>query len=78
MTLHKSLLIPAGVGLAGFAGLHVFFVMTWDRLFVWGAVHEAWWLNSGKSVEVTLVTLFFAALAVLSFTGAPLRGALAM
>jgi hypothetical protein len=75
---NKSLLIPAGVGLAVFVGLHVFFVMTWERLFAWGGVHEGWWLNSGKSVEWTLVTLFFAALAVLSRSGAPVRGAVAM
>jgi hypothetical protein len=74
----QTLLIPAAVGLGVFAGLHVFFVMTWDRLFAWGAVHQAWWLNSEKSVDVTLVTLFFAALAVLSFSGTTWRGAVAM
>ena len=73
-----SLLIPAGVGLAVFVGLHLFFVMTWERLFAWGAVDEAWWLNSGKSVVWTQVTLFFAALAVLSLIGAKVRGTIAM
>ncbi len=74
----KSLLIPAGVGLAVFVGLHVFFVMTWQRLFAWDGVQKGWWLNSGKSVVVTLVTIFFAALAVLSLSGATWRGAVAM
>ena len=67
---NKSLLIPAGVGLAVFVSLHVF--------FAWDGVHEGWWLNSGESVELTQVTLFFAALAVLSRSGAPVRGAVAM
>ena len=73
-----SLLIPAGAGFAVFVGLHFFFVLTWQRLFAWGNIDQAWWLNSGKSIAWTQVTLFFAALAVLSLIGATVRGTIAM
>ena len=66
----QTLLIPAAVGIGVFACLHVFFVLTWDNLFAWGAVHTAWWLNSAKSVVVTQVTLFFTTIIVLSRSGA--------
>jgi len=74
----RSLLIPAVVGLAVFVGLHVFFVRNWELLFAWGGVHDAWWLNSGRSVVVTLVTLFLAAFALLSFLGLTWRAGAAM
>ena len=66
------LLIAATVGLTVFVGLHLLFAM------VWGGIHEAWWLNSGKTVGYTLVTLFFTALAVLYRSAPTMRGVAAM
>lgn len=68
----KSVFIPACVGVGAFVGLHVFFAS--------GSIHvyEGWWLNSNKSVELTLGAIFVAAVGVLLPFGAPVRGAVAM
>jgi hypothetical protein len=68
----KSVFIPACVGVAVFVGLHVFFAS--GPL----PVYQGWWLNSNKSVELTLGAIFAAALGVLLPFGAPVRGAVAM
>jgi len=62
---HLCEIVGLAVGLATFVGLHIFFVKTWERPFVWDHVDDAWWLNSSKSVLVTLVTLFLVTFVVL-------------
>jgi hypothetical protein len=68
----RSVFIPACVGVAVFVGMHVFFAS--------GPVHvyQGWWLNSSRSVQLTMGTIFVAAVGVLLPFGAPLRGAVAM
>jgi len=68
----RSVFIPASVGVAVFVGMHVFFAS--------GPVHvyQGWWLNSNRSVELSLGTIFVAAVGILLSFGAPLRGAVAM
>lgn len=68
----KSVFIPACVGVGVFVGLHVFFAS--GPIYV----YEGWWLNSNKSVELTLGAIFVAAVGVLLPFGVPVRGAVAM
>jgi hypothetical protein len=49
-------------GAALFLLLHLFFVLTWERWFAWMKVDQAWWMNSGRSMVVTAVAVFAAAL----------------
>lgn len=57
-------------GIAAFAGIHIFLVLTWNHLFSSSAGTEAWWLDTRGSMTLTLVVLFFATLVVLSLSSA--------
>lgn len=65
-TISGSVLIPGLSGVAVFLLLQVFFSQTWMNLFAWAKVTQAWWLNSGRSIFVTLVVVFLATVAVLA------------
>jgi hypothetical protein len=60
-----SLLNCMIVGMAVFVGLHIFFVISWERVFALSTGTEAWWLDTLGSTAVTLVTLSLATVGVL-------------
>jgi hypothetical protein len=75
----RSLIVPGVVGFLVFAALQSFLSMTWDRLFAWSQVSQAWWLNSGPAAALTLSAAFLATSIVLASRRIPLvSGALAM
>ena len=49
------------VGVTAFALLQLFLKATWSRWFGWQKVNEAGFLNSGRSVLLTIAVLFAAA-----------------
>jgi hypothetical protein len=59
-------IVPLAAGAAVFGLLQVLFWVTWDKWFRWQQVAQPWWLNSQKSILVTLVVVFGAAALVLS------------
>ena len=75
----RSVLIPGLSGLAVFGLLQIFFSLTWANLVAAATITQPWWLNSGRSVVVTLVVVSLATVAVLTMRGiALLSGSLVL
>ncbi len=51
----------AGIGAVLFLLLHVFFALTWERLFPGATLETPWFLGSSRSIVATQVTLGLAA-----------------
>ncbi len=67
------------VGAAVFALLQLFYSLTWERLFAWQYVTQAWWLNSKPTILITMGVVFLStAVALWRFRTGLLTGAAAM
>lgn len=62
MEINKSWVSGFLAGFGAFGILHLGLRLSWDSLFAYQGVRNAWFLNSGKAFLVVVIGLFFAGL----------------
>ena len=58
-----ALVERGAIGAVTFLSIHLFLVLTWERWFLFMKDHTAWWMETTRSMAVTLIVVFLVAFA---------------